>query len=180
MACRQAHRRILLERHNRATAICSVSSDQHSDLESLIRSRRASALNPPNTTLCVMPGAHMPAWQSRARAPCHVDGRAVAFLKPERSQDIRKPADVIVQHLIAERSNIARLAFPKDSDFVFSRRTEVPVHTVVGNVGLSPTNHFANGASHSSTLFHGSNQCSSEAISAKILGIIGRALEMES
>jgi hypothetical protein len=42
-----------------------------------------------------------------------------------------------VEHLIAERANFARLAFPEDRDLVFARRGEMTIQAVIGDVGLS-------------------------------------------
>ena len=117
-----------------------------------------------------MDGADARAGQQRdgeLRRHAHVDGDAIAFLDAEAFERVGEVLHLGVQLGVSQAANLARLALPDDGGLVAARAIEMTVDAVVAQVGLPPTNHFAWGRFHSSTLSQGLNQCSSFAASAQ-------------
>ena len=72
----------------------------------------------------------------------HVNCCAISGLNSERLQNVGETADLIVQHLIAERADFTLLAFPENCDFVLSCCAQMAINTVVGHIGLSANEPF--------------------------------------
>ena len=111
---------ILLQRHHRASAIGAVGSNQDAGLgiiDSIAKCFCAEAAKH-DIVSYTDTGASQHGDRQFRNHP-HVDRRAIAFLDSERLQNIGEAADLVMQHLIADGPNIARLAFPEDREFVF-------------------------------------------------------------
>ncbi len=67
----------------------------------------------------------------------HVDADAIAFSHAQLFEDVGKLADFPVQLGVGEGAGVARFALPNQGGFVFAPGSEVPVETVVGNVGFT-------------------------------------------
>lgn len=103
-----------------------------------MRARRASAENPPKTTLCVMPRrAQASSAMGNFRNHRHVDDGAITTRQAAILQHRCKAANKTVQFLIGDGALVARLTFKKERDLIFSRPGEMPVNTVEARIDFS-------------------------------------------
>ena len=103
-----------------------------------MRAFSASAEKPPKTTLWMMPEPRARQQRDRQlRHHPHVDDGAVAGFEIAALEHVGEARYQAVQFLVGDHALIAGFAFPQDGDFILAMRGEMPVETVVGDVGLA-------------------------------------------
>ena len=123
---------ILLQRNDGTSSIRSIGGDQNPGFRIVdaVAERFGTESAEDDVMRDSQPGARQHC-DGEFRHHTHVNGGAVTLLDSERFQDVCKAANLIMQHLIAERADITRLALPKDGEFIAPSGVEVPIDAVV-------------------------------------------------
>ena len=111
---------IFLQRDNGASPISTVRSDQDAGLRIIDAIAQGFRAEPAKHDIVRYTDTRTREHRDREfRNHPHIDRRAISSFDSERLQNIGEAADLVMQHLIAERSDITGLPFPKDCDLVF-------------------------------------------------------------